>query len=358
MTANGVMRWKISLERVAGTLNTAVSNIVASADGTVFFMSSWANITYSTGKICRLSHAQTGQPVQGCVQNDQLFAERGNPLTLNSNSTLLLTTVSRQSLAVINATDLQIIWIDRNNIGSDFQSVYNCDSTGIYWIGLNDHLNKVTYQDQLLFDQMLNTNGNRFYAFHQQRQLLVQVWTNRTTTSSYNYLSAWNVSSKEEFHLIWQWEQLHVNSNQYTQPVIDDTQETIYIVSLPLFFAIDLNGRTLWNVEIISDEEINQYNLISNCLAVNTQTKIAYIVIFSSLFSQGQRPSALFVAVVDITTGQFSRKFQIDVPSNVYITVHCPILVGSDLLYLTWLLGIYPISVPLQVYAMSQFNTI
>lgn len=81
-------------------------------------------------------------------------------------------------------------------------------------------------------------------------------------------------------------------------------------------------------------------------------------MIFSSLFSQGQRPSALFVVAVDINSGKFLQKFQIDVPSNVYITVHCPIVVGNDLLYLTWLLGIYPISVPLQIYGMSQFNSV
>ena len=43
---------------------------------------------------------------------------------------------------------------------------------GIYWIGMNNHLNQINYQDQILFNEIIHSNGNRVYAFHKQKKLI------------------------------------------------------------------------------------------------------------------------------------------------------------------------------------------
>ena len=73
MTSHGIVRWQIPIETVPNTFNAGVSNIVSNSAGILFFMSSWANITYSTRKVCRIMNGQTNEPVQECFRNDQLF---------------------------------------------------------------------------------------------------------------------------------------------------------------------------------------------------------------------------------------------------------------------------------------------
>ncbi|CAF4572134.1 unnamed protein product, partial [Rotaria magnacalcarata] len=56
-------------------------------------------------------------------------------------------------------------------------------------------------------------------------------------------------------------------------------------------YAIDQHGLTLWKTQIVSRDEINQYNLISNCLAFNAETNIIHVLVSSSSIDQGKRLS-------------------------------------------------------------------
>lgn len=110
-----------------------------------------------------------------------------------------------------------------------------------------------------------------------------------------------------------------------------------YIAALPYLYAINMDGTTRWQLEIVSSDEMQRLQLVSICLALNTDTHLLYVTISSISPGQAEQPSTLFIAPVQITTGTVLKRINIDVSLEITINVNCPILVGDDLLYLSWM---------------------
>ncbi|CAF2953013.1 unnamed protein product [Rotaria sp. Silwood2] len=318
-------------------INKAVSNIVSNNNGQVFFISSWANDSSYSAKVCRLLMIQTTNPLQECVENALLYSKFNNPLAINDAAIYLFTTALEQSSAVINTTSLQLVWIDRQWIGAANDSAYNSDGTGIYWIGNDDHFRKVDGRDKKLLDENMNSGGSRHYAFDRFQAFIVQPWLNISETTKTLVVSAWNVLPSVGFNLIWQWTNYRANSIRCTQPVIDDRIGVTYIGALPYLNAININGRLLWQARITADEEIDRFNLISNCLALNTETKIIYVLISSLSTNQPEYLSNLFIARIRADVGMVLTRINVDVSLKSSILAQCPILLDNDMLFLAWL---------------------
>ncbi|CAF1030554.1 unnamed protein product [Rotaria sordida] len=339
VTSNGTIRWKLYLDPIAQMINKAVSNIVSTNNGQVFFISSWANDSSYSAKVCRLSMIQTANPLQECVENALLYSKFNNPLAINDVAIYLFTTIGDQSPAVINTTSLELVWIDRQSIGAANDSDYNSDGTGIYWIGNDDHFRKVDGRDKKLLDENMNSGGSRHYAFDRFQAFIIRPWLNVTETTRTLVVSAWNVLPSVGFNLIWQWTDSQTNSTRCTQPVIDDHTGVTYIGVLPYLNAININGKLQWQARITSDEEIDRFNLVSNCLTLNTETKIIYTLVSSSSTDQQERLSNLFIARIRADTGTVLTRINVDVPLKSSILAQCPILIDNDMLYLAWLVS-------------------
>ncbi|CAF4776387.1 unnamed protein product, partial [Rotaria magnacalcarata] len=79
-------------------------------DGLIYFISSWTDGISSSGKACRISNGQTNEPILECVENSQLYYPYEEaPLSLDDSAVYLFTSVVNQSIAVINATSLEIV---------------------------------------------------------------------------------------------------------------------------------------------------------------------------------------------------------------------------------------------------------
>jgi hypothetical protein len=359
LTLNGLIRWKIYLEPIDEMINVGVSNIISTRDGLIFFTSSWTDGSSSFGKACRISNGQTNNPILECVQNNQLYYPYEEaPLSKNDDSIYLFTTAVNQSLAVVNTTSLEIVWIDRGTVGCSSKSVYNSDGTGMYWIGNDDHFRKINGADTRLLDVYINSGGNRFYSIDQPQSIVARAWQNFSSTTSNGSLvvSGWDAQAGGDFHLIWQWNEPHESSAQSTQPIVDGRLTITYISILPFIYAINSKGSTLWQTQIVSQDEISQFNLVSNCLALNAQTNTIYILVSSSSIDKLKHLSTIFIVSVRASDGQLLNRLNIDIPSNTQINVHCPILIGNEALYISWLMGNYPDLVSLNIMGIPQIQ--
>ncbi|CAF3371930.1 unnamed protein product [Rotaria sp. Silwood2] len=356
VTSNGIVRWKLYLDSIPKMINKAVSNIVSNNNGQVFFISSWANDSSYSAKACRLSMIQTTNPLQECVENALLYSEFNNPLSINDAAIYLFTTTLNQSPAVINTTSLELVWIDRQTIGAANDSNYNSDGTGIYWIGNDDHFRKVDGRDKKLLDKIMNSDGSRHYAFDRFQSFIVRPWLNITETTKTLVVSAWNVLASADFNLIWQRTDFQANSTRCTQPVIDDHQGVTYIGVLPYLNAININGKLLWQVRITSDEEIDRFNLVSNCLTLNAETKIIYVLVSSASVDESDHFSKIFIARIRADVGTILTRINVDVPLKSSILAQCPILIGNDMLYLAWLVSTEFNTTQLNIYGYPQSN--
>ncbi|CAF1385653.1 unnamed protein product [Adineta steineri] len=181
---------------------------------------------------------------------------------------------------------------------------------------------------------------------------MTRVWQNSTNGSI--SISSWDVLASSYFHVIWQWNEPYGSSAQSTQPIVNDQSSITYISILPYIYAIDAHGLTLWKTEIVSQDEIERFNLFSNCLSLNTETNIIYILVSSSPNDQLKYMSNTFIVPVRINNGQLLDRINIDIPSNAQINVHCPILIGNEAIYLSWTIGNDPDLVSLNIMAVPQ----
>ncbi|UJR29766.1 hypothetical protein I4U23_017314 [Adineta vaga] len=355
LTINGLIRWKISLPSNDNMINIGVSNIIAPHNSFIYFTSSWTNGINSLGKICQISNGQTNNPNITCVENEQLFSPfKQSPLSINDYFIHLYTTVLNQSLAVINTSNLEIIWIDHQIIGCSSESIYNSDGTGIYWIGNDNHFKNVNGKDTHLFDVEINPGGNHFYSFDRYQAIIIQVWQNFNNKSI--AISAWDALASSYFHVIWQWNEPYGISKQSTQPIIDEQSTITYISILPYTYAINSTGSTLWKTEIVSQTEINRFNLIANCLTLNSDTNIIYVLV-SSLFNDQIKPFvSIFIVPINSTNGQLFDRIYFDVSINTQINAYCPILIGNETLYMSWTKGKYPDLVSLNIMTIEQIK--
>lgn len=361
LTTNGLVRWKLYLEPIGNMINMGTSNVVSNRRGDVFFTTSWTNHSAYSAKVCHLTNVETSQPVQRCVENYQLYANFHTPLAINDASVYLFTTVFDQAIqqvpAVIGIDTLGIVWIDRGVVGAAPDSEYNDDGTGIYWIGDDNHFIKVNGADTRLLNVNMPSGGNRYYAFDRYHAKIVKAWQNGSEITAPLVVSGWDALASGDFRLLWQWAQPRGDFTRCTQPVINDQTGITYIASLPYLFAINMNGIIFWQAEIVSQSEIKTFNLVSTCLALNTETKIIYIVIASTSAVQPKQSSTLFIATAHMDTGAVLKRININVPSNTTITPNCPMLIGNDMLYISWLEGNFPNLVPLNIMGLPQLNS-
>jgi hypothetical protein len=335
--------------------NIAISNIVSNSDGLLFFTISWFKQGVYLNKICRVSNAETINPNVQCGSNDLFYQSFQSPLSIDDSSVFLFTTLYGQAMAVINTTSLQIEWSDRTNLGA-LNSHYNSDGTGIYWIGYDDHFRKVNGRDLSIFDVDINGGGNQYYAFNGRRSVAVRVGQNMSSHSAPIIVFEYDLQASSYFHLLWQWNEPEESNASSTHPAIDDKTGITYIGVLPYLYAIDANGKTVWKTQIITKDEMSKYNLQTFCLALNTETNIAYVVLssFPDSSTQTSIPAILFIVSVRTTTGDVLPRMNIEVPSNVTIFVKCPILVANEMLYLPWFVSSTTDVIPLNIIGLPQ----
>ena len=338
-----------------------ISNVVANIDGEVFFTTSWSNNDSYSGKVCRLSDVQTSHPIATCLENAQLYASTNSPLSLNDASVYLFTTVfnegANQVPATIDTKTLEFVWIDRGVVGAANDSLYSSDATGIFWIGRDDHLYKVNGRDSRILDVDISSGGNRYYAFNRFQPTIVRAWQNGSALTAPLIVSGWNVNTGEDFHLRWQWNEPSGHVGPCTQPVTTDQSEMTYIAALPYVYAINMDGTTRWQVEIATSDEMQKFQLVSICLALNTNTNLIYVTISSISLGQTEQSSTLFIAPIQIATGTILKRINIDVSPESTVDVNCPILIGDDLLYLSWMEKHSSDVVSLKIMGLPQLTT-
>jgi len=79
VTTNGLIRWKLYLER--------------DADGILFFTISWFKQGIYLNKICRISNAETNNPIEECGSNNLFYQSFQSPLSIDDSSVFLFTTL-------------------------------------------------------------------------------------------------------------------------------------------------------------------------------------------------------------------------------------------------------------------------
>ncbi|CAF2912773.1 unnamed protein product [Rotaria sp. Silwood2] len=357
VTINGLIRWKLYLERDDGMTIDGVTNIVSNINGTLFYGISWFKDENYLNKICRLSNPETDNPIEKCASNTYFFQTFQGPLSIDDSSELLIVTLYGESVGFINTTSLQIEYQSPFDIGASTGSHYNTDQTGIYWIGVDDHLRKVNIHGETLLNVKVNSGENQKYAFNKQQNIIVGVSQNFTTTPAPFIVSAWNVDSNLNLTLLWQWNQSVEIATSSTHPVVDDKTNITYVSILPYISAIDSRGNTLWKTEITSLDEIYKYSLVTSCLTLNTETSIAYVLISTYDDSNQQTPKVLFIVPVKTTTGAVLPRINIEVHPDLLTYVQCPMLVETQMLYLPWYYASNTDILPLNIIGIPQITS-
>ena len=207
-------------------VNVGISNVVSNTNNQIFVAISWKNSSVYSGKMCRLSNVQTNDPVSTCVENPQFFLLTNALLALNDATIFLFTTVFDQTIgqvpAVVDTKTLEFVWIDRTVPGAASDSLYTSDTTGIFWIGHDEHMHKINGADVKLLDIGVHSEGNRYYAYDRFQATIIRAWQNGSITSGRLIISAWDANLEGEFGLRWQWNQPERRTTQSTQPVSDD----------------------------------------------------------------------------------------------------------------------------------------
>ncbi|CAF4985018.1 unnamed protein product [Rotaria sp. Silwood1] len=356
LTTNGVRRWKLYIESVADMIPVGASNIVSDRNGTLYYSVSWTGNEEYTAKICRIKYAQTDHPYQECIKNYQLYMDINSPLAINEKFNLLITAVVDDTFesvpAAINKTTFEILWINRNYFGAGMNGHYKIDSkTGdMYWIGGDDYLLKFNEKGQKLLNGDSHSGGGRQFVLDNDQQIIVRSWQNMSDIRWPIVVSSWNVS--KQFQLRWNWyaPKSIAENDAITQPIMDEKGIT-YLSSMPLIFALSTTGKTLWSTILATNEEMKNFELISWCLAMNSHTRILYVVAGSPLFHKGN--AMYFITAVHMDTGKVLKRININhgIPK---LTPSCPILIGDDMFYVFWLTGQYPDLVPLKLAGIPQ----
>ncbi|CAF1411094.1 unnamed protein product [Adineta steineri] len=195
-------------------------------------------------------------------------------------------------------------------------------------------------------NEMINVGVSNIISIKNGLIYFISCWTNG--------ISSFGKVSSSYFHVIWQWNEPYGSSAQSTQPIVSDQSSITYISILPYIYAIDSHGSTLWKTQIVSQDETKRFNLVSNCLSLNTETNIIYILVSSSSNNQLKYMSNIFIVPVRINNGQLLDRINIDIPSNAQINAHCPVLIGNEAIYLSWIMGNDPDLVSLNIMAVPQ----
>ena len=336
LTTNGIVRWKLSLERDEDMTTVGITNIVAAMDGTLYYALSWLKNDLYLNKICRILDSETDKPVTTCSSNTLSSLIVQDVLSVDDSFEFLTTTFFGEKLGIINTSDLQVNYHSQQETASSFQSHYNSDQTGFFWISDDNHLRKVNRNGIQLLDKYVSSGGNKYYAYDAQYGTIIRVWQNLSLIPSPFAVSAWNINTLNEIHLLWEWNQFNYTYTTGSHPVIDPISKTTYFSILPNLYAIDSNGKTLWKTQIASQEEIDKFELITTCIALNTETRIAYIPIRTFHSFNPSAPAMLFLVPVQTNDGKALPRIKFDLDTNASVFLSCPILVGNELLYFSW----------------------
>ncbi|CAF1152848.1 unnamed protein product [Rotaria sp. Silwood1] len=359
LTTNGIVRWKLPLESEPDMESIGISNIISDRQGHLFYTISWAGDTRITAKICRVTNAQTSYPLQKCVENFQLFVYIKTLLALNEKYDLLITSVKGNEIelvpAVLNKTTLDLLWVNRHFFGAGIHGDYRWDLNmgNIFWIGGDDHLLKFDQKGEKLINNVTQLDGfGRDFVLDRQQQIIVRPWQNMTSSPSKFLVSSHDVST-QQIKLRWNWPAppAIAGNADITPPTIDENG-TVYISSMPLVFAIDNRGKTLWTSELATSSEMKKFELASFCITMNSKRRIVYILSGSSYSHKSD--ILYFITAVHMDIGKIIKRIDLNLGNDKGITPKCPILIGDEMFYFSWLTGQYPQLVPFKVTGISQ----
>jgi len=362
LTPNGEVRWKMYLESVPLMINVGVSNIVSNReDNTLIYTSTWSDTGSFVSKICRVYYPETKHPAQECVTNEDIFIHFSSSILLDVKANLLITNVNDNRPAAFNASTFEMIWVDKEIMGADFGSDYkmNLFTGDIYWIGGDDSFYRMNSTGFRLIDNDVNSGGTREFALDSRHQIMVRAWQNMTDRRWPIVLSAWNINNTSISDR-WEWKSIDINSTSTdcTPPIIDNQYGLTYFTNLPYTIAFDvLTGDSKWQTEIVTSDEINRLNLISKCITFNEHTRILYVLVQSEFTY-----STIFLVALRADTGKILRRIdllkeEMNDTEQIKITIpYCPILIGNDMIYISWLLGNYPDLVPLNIIGIPQLS--
>ena len=359
LTPNSIVRWTLFIEPVADMEPIGVSNIASDREGLLYYTISWSGDSIYTAKICRVTHAQTSHPVQQCIENYQSFMYVHSPLALNEKNDLLITAVSDNEIesvpVVLNKTTLDLLWINRHFFGAGMHGPYRCDTnTGdIFWIGGDDNLLKFEPTGQnLINDYTQSGRFGRDFVLDKQQQIIIRPWQNMTALPWKLVVSSNDVSTRQ-IKLRWNWYALPLiaDNGDITPPTIDE-KGTVYMSSMPLAFAINSLGKTVWASNLATSSEMKTFDLISYCVTMNSERRILYIVSGSPYL---QKSTFLyFITAINMNTGKVIKRIALKLGNDKHITPQCPIIVGDEMFYFSWLTGQYPEKVPFKVTGIQQ----
>lgn len=363
LTPNGETRWKMYLQSVPLKMVVGVSNIISNReDNTLIYISTWADTGSYVSQICRVYYPDTKHPAQECITTYDISIPISSPISLDTKSNLLITSAFDDKPAAFNLTTFEMLWVDKETMGADMGSDYKIDlSTGdLYWIGGDDNFRRMNSTGFCLIESGdVNSGGSRDFAFDNQHQIIVRAWQNMTDRRWPIVLSAWDVDNMN-ISVRWEWKSIDVNSTSTdcTPPIIDNQYGLTYFANLPYSIAFNTQtGDIQWQTAIVTTEEIDQLNLISTCITFNENTRIVYVLTHSEFTY-----STIFLTALHADTGKILRRIDIlkdgkNVTEQNKITIpYCPILIGNDMIYISWLLGSYPDLVPLNIIGVPQLS--
>ncbi|CAF1253756.1 unnamed protein product [Adineta steineri] len=356
LTTNGDIRWKMYLESPPRMMNTAVSNIVSDqVNNLLYYTSTWADTGSFVSKICRVFYPQTHHPAQECVNTYKISSNFLAPLALSTKADLLITSVITNAPAAFNTTTFEMLWSDSETMGSDPSADYKADPfTGdIYWIGGDDVMGKMNSNGTRLFINDTNSGGNRDFALDSRRQIVVRAWQNMSDHDWPLIVSAWDVENTG-LHERWQWKDDNNNTmnTDCTPPMMDVQNGITYFVNLPYAIALDTNtGSRRWQTEVVTKSDMDNLDLAAECTAFNEQSRVVYVFVKST-----KAPFKLMLIAVHADTGKILRQMDVARTDSKIVKSFCPMLIGNEMIYISWLTGAYPDLVPLTITGVPQLS--
>jgi hypothetical protein len=190
------------------------------------------------------------------------------------------------------------------------------------------------------------------FVLDKQHQTIVQPWQNGSSLPWKLVVSSFDVSGRQ-IKLQWSWfpPSLIADNDDITAPTIDE-KGTVYMASMPLAFAINNQGKTIWTSQLATSSEMKTFDLFSTCLTMNPARRVLYVVC-ASAYSQKAK-FLYFITAVNMDTGKVIKRIDLNLGNNTPITPQCPILVGDEVFYFSWLTGQYPQQVPFKVMGIEQ----
>jgi hypothetical protein len=282
-----------------------------------------------------------------------------SPLALNEKYDLLITAVSDNEIetvpAVLNKTTMDLLWVNRHVFGAGMDGHYRYDTNkgDMFWIGGDDRLLKFDHNGQNLINNFTQLDGfGRDFVLDRQQEIIVRPWLNMTQLPWKLLVSSHDVSTRKiKLGWIWHAPQLIADNDDITPPSIDENG-TVYMSSMPFAFAIDNRGKTVWTTELATSSEMKKFELISYCVTMNSKRRILYIVSGSPYSHKSN--FLYFITAVNMDTGKIIKRIDLNLGNNKLITPQCPILIGDEMFYFSWLTGEYPALVPFKVTGIQQ----